>query len=121
MNINPKYLFTFFTTATAKATAVKMFHSSANDAMRINIFKHHPSFYADIREELKVWVGENWSRWNTEKEEWFTTKVISNIPDEFIPKDALEELEKNGRRKSSALERLFGGGQSTEVRAVPRE
>jgi hypothetical protein len=117
-NINPKYLTTFFTTATAKASAVALFYSGSNDAMKIDIFDHHPSFYANIRDELKEWVGDNWNRWNEEKEEWFTSKVISNIPNEFIPQDALKELEKSGRRKSSALEQLLGGGKSTEVKVV---
>ena len=116
MNINPKYLTTFFTTATAKATTVALFHSGSNDALKIVIFEFHPSYYANIREELKVWVGDNWNRWNEEKEEWFTSKVISNIPNEFIPQYALKELEKNGRRKSSALEQLLGGGPSTVVK-----
>ena len=55
---------------------------------------------------------------NEEKEEWFTSKVISNIPNEFIPQDALKELEKSGRRKSSALEQLLGGGPSKEVKVI---
>jgi hypothetical protein len=68
---------------------------------------------------LKEWVNANWDRWNTDKEEWFTSKVIYNIPNDFIPEAALEELEKNGRRKSTYVEMLLGGGQSTEVKAVP--
>ncbi len=116
MNINPKYIWTFFTTATAKATTVELFHSGTNDAMKIDIFKSHPSYYAGIRKELKDWVGDNWSRWNEEKEEWFTSKVICNISNEFIPQNAVKELEKCGRRKSSALEQLIGGGPSTEVK-----
>ena len=72
----------------------------------------------DVRHRLKAWVGANWSRWNDEKEEWFTSKVISNIPNEFIPKAALEELEKKGRRKSTYVEMLLGGGQTTEVKVV---
>jgi hypothetical protein len=117
-NIHPKYWTTFFTTATGKQFAVSFFHSSTTDARKIEIFDHHPSFYANIREELKEWVGDNWNRWNEEKEDWFTSKVISNIPNEFIPQYALKELEKSGRRKSSALEQLLGGGPSTEVKVV---
>ncbi len=70
----------------------------------------HSSHYCSINEELKTWVRDNWNRWNEEKEEdWFTSKVISSIPNEFIPQDALKELEKCGRRKSSSLEQLLSG------------
>jgi hypothetical protein len=121
MNINPKYITTFFTNATAKATTVALFHSGTNDAMKIDIFKRHPSYYDSIRVELKDWVNSNWSRWNEEKELWFTSKVISNIPNEFIPKDALEKLERGGRKESSAFEQLLGGGKSTEVKVASKK
>ena len=95
-----------------------MFLSGKKDAMKLDIFDNHPSYYVNIREELKEWIGDNWNRWNEEKEDWFTSKVISNITNEFIPLVALKELKKSGRRKSSAMEQLLGGEPSTEVKVV---
>ena len=112
--INPKFIKTFFATATGKQTAVTLFRSEIfPDAQKMDIFDHHPSYYRNIHDEVKAWVHDNWAQWS--EEDWFTSRVISNIPDEMIPKVDLEDLTKRGRRKSSAAEVLFGGGGSTKV------
>ena len=48
---------------------------------------------------------KNWARWESEKPAWFDDNFKSNVPDEFIPKAALEALNKKSggsRRRSSA-------------------
>ena len=47
----------------------------------------------------------NWEKWESEKPEWFDDNSKANVPDSFIPKPSLEELNKKGggvRRRSSA-------------------
>ena len=45
---------------------------------------------------------ENWERWEEEKEEWFSARMISRIPSELLPEKFSQKLgvDAKGRRKS---------------------
>ena len=110
LNIKKEYIPTFFTTTTAKQFACDCYFEATTDETRIEIFGHHESYFASIREELKEWVEDNWTKWNDEKPDWLTTRVIGSIPDDIIPKEVLLELKENGRvtirRRSSVADAL---------------
>ena len=85
MNINRKWVSTFFTTLTAKQFCHQRFFESESDEAKVDIFTNHPSFYADIRGEVKDWVQENWLKWKEERPAWFTKSVRVRIPFDMTP------------------------------------
>ena len=66
------------------------------------VFKRHKSYYKRIDEELKEWLVENWEKWENDKEDWFTAKMIGKIPSELLPEKFTRKLgvDEKGRRKS---------------------
>ena len=58
--------------------------------------------YESINKELKIWLSEKWERWEEEKEDWFTAKMIGKIPSELLPEQFSRKLgvDAKGRRKS---------------------
>ena len=63
----------------------EFFKRGLTDEEKFWVFDSHPSYFAAIKDELKVWVAENWEGWNNAKPEWFTEDFIAMVPDEFIP------------------------------------
>ena len=56
--------------------------------MSRDILTNHPSYYSSIRDEVILWIKENWHAWTyEEKPEWFTERVKEGIPKEMIPSD----------------------------------
>ena len=102
--INKEYLVTFYDPRTASQFLCDNWRNGISDKERFYVFSKHQSLYKSINKELKDWLSENWDKWEEEKEDWFTAKMISKIPDEFIPKVVLKNMGGvGGRRKSSIL------------------
>ncbi len=111
LNIDKKYVSTFFSTTTAKQFRIHAFREATTDFMKFHILKLHESYYVSIRDEVQQWVRENWERWNEEQEGWFTDRVKASVPQDMIPRnegDAIEnkigsrdEAVNKARRKSS--------------------
>ena len=118
LNINRRYISTFFTTMTGSQFACHNFHIATTDEARFIIFKRHPSYYASIKGELRVWLASNWSSWTAvaSPPPWFTPRILASIPEDLLPKDATpatrelrrKSIEQEGARRNSAL--LGGGG-----------
>ena len=104
--INQSYISTFFTTATGPQYSHARYHLAINDEMRFLVFDQHPSYYAGIRQELRVWLADNWTRWTVdEKPEWLTPRLLLTIPEDLLPKKTTKEtkdLRRSARSISSA-------------------
>ena len=99
--MNKEYRLTFFDTRTGKQFAVENFRAVESDAMKFEIFGHHPSYYESINEELMKWLNNNWSTWQESSPEWFTADAISNVPAEMLPVSVLASMGGlKGTRKS---------------------
>ena len=94
--IAAKYRVTFFSTVNSKKFSQDNFRRVTSDDAKIAIFADHPSYYAEIRDELKVWVSANYSTWNEERPEWFTERVIKQIPKDMIPDSEVELKKEEG-------------------------
>ena len=123
LTIKRSYIFTFFTMMTAKQFRIKNFREAKTDLAKSNILKLHPSYYATIRQEVKDWVGDNYSTWIEERPEWFTDHLKKRIPVDMVPEGILIEAAKKkrekARRKSSVvliLEALNEGAEETRPR-----
>ena len=97
-----------------------------SDKERFYVFSKHKSLYKSINKELKNWLTENWDKWEEEKEDWFTAKMIGRIPEELLPEKFTIKLgvDARGRRKSinsmikaEEKELLGSGSESNEVRS----
>ena len=111
LSIKRKFVSTFFTTMTAKQFNAQRFRETTSDLGRFAILHMHPSYMeGPLREEVKIWVAENWNTWNYDKKpEWFTPWRKSQIPLDMWPLEDSEVSKKKkmslaeSRRKSSAL------------------
>ncbi len=101
--ISAKYRVTFFSTLTAKRFKQLRFKVATNDEAKIDIFGCHPSYYAEIRDEVKAWVSANYSTWIEEQPDWFTERVKASIPKDMIPEES-EEGEEERRRQRTGFE-----------------
>ena len=56
--------------------------------------------------DIELRTLKNWARWESEKPLWFDENFKASVPDEFIPKTALDDLNRKSvggmRRRSSA-------------------
>ena len=62
--------------------------------------------WSDIKEEVRELTISNWSRWESEKPEWFNEAFKESVPDDMMPKEALSELNRKserGERKRSIV------------------
>ena len=92
LNINRRYLGTFVSTTTSKQFFCQLFVNAETDEGKIVVFDAHPSLYKPIREDVAIWVADNWAKWNDERPEWFTSKIITNIlKDGMAPNEESED------------------------------
>ena len=95
-NMAKKYRSTFFSTVTGKKYNHNNFRNATEDSAKFSfVFGTHPSYWADFRDEVEAWLGENYGTWILEKPEWFTESKRSKIPVDMLPKDDEDVLESN--------------------------
>ena len=70
----------------------------------MKVFADHEDLWSDIRGEVKEYTLKNWGRWEAERPTWFDENFKALVPDEFIPKAALDELntQHGGKRRRSS-------------------
>mmetsp|Transcript_7273 Transcript_7273/g.14707 ORF Transcript_7273/g.14707 Transcript_7273/m.14707 type:complete len:420 (+) Transcript_7273:3-1262(+) len=99
-HIEKKYRHTFISTLRGKDLTIMRFRSVSDDWGRADaIFMNTKRFWSDIADEVKVWVGANWNRWEDEKPTWLDAAMRARIPLDFIPTAEGRKKEK-GRRVS---------------------
>jgi hypothetical protein len=110
LNIERKYLGTFFSFERGKEYTVTIFKEGKDDTTKafaaFTNSKHH---WISIEEEIRVWVEANWARWEEEKPKWFDEGMRESIPVEYIPTAAGRDKER-GRRASVVAEAEGGAG-----------
>ena len=109
--INKEYLVTFYDNRTGSQFLCDNWRNGISDKERFYVFSKHPSLYKSINRELKDWLSENWERWEEEKEDWFTAKMISKIPSELLPEKALIDMGGVTGRKASIIKMKEEKGQ----------
>ena len=103
LSIERRYLCTFYSIQTGKASTMSYFLDNESDELKAVIFKENAWLWTAIRPQVKVWIAANWERWNKEKPSWFTAKLIDDIPDDMIPSDDLERIREGGKRRKSSV------------------
>ena len=112
--IKRKYWNTFYSSETGRQNTVAYFNDNDDDQTRMTVFTSHPDLWSDIKDDVKAFTLANWARWEAEKPTWFNANFKALVPDEYIPKAALDELNRQsvgGQRRRSSV---FGGGVPNE-------
>jgi len=99
------YKHTFFSTQTGASFFRDSFLKGKDVQTRAQIVTINEHLWANIRADVKKWVGANWWQWEEDIPDWFTEGWKGNVPLDMIPKERREEIAKHGglgRRGSSA-------------------
>jgi len=98
----PEHRQTFWSTRTGWQSSQGYFLDNLDYAKRIFVFKRNRIHWRSTEAEVMAWTHANWARWEEGEPEWFTERIISIEPDEFVPKKGLERLRSEMKRRGSA-------------------
>jgi hypothetical protein len=102
LTIKREYLHTFVSLQTGCAYAQSFFlDNEGDDAKRIHILFSNERQWQAIRDRVREWVLSMYAAWKALMPSWFTTDLQARIPDDFMPAQALQDLNTqapNGRR-----------------------
>ena len=62
-----------------------IWRNGTSDKERFYVFSKHKSYYKSIDKEIKVWLTENWEKWEEEKQDWFTARTVKRVPSYLLP------------------------------------
>jgi hypothetical protein len=104
LTMKPEYRRTFWSTQTGYAFTQSMFlDNEGNDAKRIRIFTQNERHWRAIRDRVRQWVLAIYATWQALKPVWFTDAVKAQIPDGFIPTEALRRENARARRRRQTV------------------
>jgi hypothetical protein len=101
LTMKPEYRRTFWSTKTGYAYSQSYFlDNEGSDGKRIGIFSMNERHWRAIRDRVKQWVIAMYAVWQALKPLWFTNAVKAQIPDAFIPTEALRRENARARQAS---------------------
>ena len=113
--IDKAYISTFFTTTTGPQFVYEIYHRATNDESRFFVMSFRASYYASYKEEVRVWLSDNWTRWTVdEKPDWFTPRLLASIPEDLLPKNTTQETKELRRRSIQEMRRKSIAGITDE-------
>jgi hypothetical protein len=118
LNIEKKYLYTFWSIQRGKDKTMAYFLEGESDDIKIEVFYNSRHHWVSIEGKIKKWVEINWAKWEEEQPEWFTDVVKAKVPVDFIPSDGDARRRESVRRASVDAE--AEGGLAGAVRASIR-
>jgi hypothetical protein len=105
LTMKPEYRRTFWSTRTGYAYTQGIFvDNDGNDAKRIGIFGINERHWRAIRDRVRQWVLAMYAAWHALKPVWFTDTVKAQIPDTFIPTEALRRENVRARQMVGRLQ-----------------
>jgi hypothetical protein len=105
--MKPEYRQTFWSTQTGYAYSQSIFlDNDGNDAKRIEIFAMNERHWRAIRDRVRQWVLAMYATWQALQPGWFTDAVKAQIPDAFIPTEALRRENARARQTVGRLRSL---------------
>jgi hypothetical protein len=106
-SMDQDYLHTFFSGATARDFTIATFRNADTDEKKALIFKRNFHVWRSIEGEVRAWVHANFAKWQRERPDWYTQKLINKIPEEVLSKEEMVMLVSGGnktkRRRSSLM------------------
>jgi hypothetical protein len=93
LTIKPKYLQTFVSLQTGYAdTQSNFLDHQGDDAKRVIIFFINERHWQAIRDRVQQWVLSVYATWQLLMPAFFTADLQARIPDDFMPVQAVEDL-----------------------------
>jgi hypothetical protein len=93
LTIKPEYLHTFVSLQTGYAYSQSYFlDNQGNDAKRVRIFFMNERHWQAIRDRVRQWVLSAYATWQALMPAFFTTDLQARIPDDFMPTQAVRDL-----------------------------
>jgi hypothetical protein len=83
LNIEKKYLHTFWSTQRSKDMTMAYFLEGQSDEMKFEVFYSSRHHWVSIEGEIKKWVELNWAKWEEEKPDWFNDVMKAKVPVDF--------------------------------------
>ncbi len=100
--IKREYLHTFVSLQTGYAYSQSYFlDNQGNDAKRVRIFLCNERHWQAIRDRVRQWVLGVYATWQALMPAFFTVDLQARIPDDFMPAQAVQDLNaqsRDGRR-----------------------
>ena len=109
--IKRKYLSAFYSIETSPQYIRAVFVDNTDAGAKMVILGVHTDHWLEIRDDVKAYSLEHWKRWEEEKPAWFNKKFKAKVPDDFIPKEALEKLKYHQDRRSKGGKRRSSSGK----------
>ncbi len=98
LTIKREYLHTFLSLQTGYAATQSIFlDSQGNDAKRISIFYKNERHWQAIRDRMRQWVLSAYAAWQALMPAFFTADLQARIPDDFMPAQAVQDLNAQSR------------------------
>jgi hypothetical protein len=98
LTIKREYLHTFVSLQTGYADSRSYFlDNQGNDAKRINIFLCNERHWQAIRDRVRQWVLSVYAAWQALMPAFFTADLQARIPDDFMPAQAVQNLDAQSR------------------------
>ncbi len=102
LTVKREYLHAFVSLQTGYAASQSFFlDSHGNDAKRVNIFFKNERHWQAIRDRVRQWVLSVYATWQALMPAFFTADLQARIPDDFMPAQAVQDLNaqsRDGRR-----------------------
>jgi hypothetical protein len=102
LTIKREYLHTFVSLKTGYAHSQSFFlDNQGDDAKRVNIFIMNERHWQAIRDRVRQWVLSMYATWQALMPAFFTADLQARIPDDFMPAQAVQDLNaqsRDGRR-----------------------
>jgi hypothetical protein len=102
LTIKREYLYTFVSLQTGYSLSQSYFlDNPGDDAKRVNIFFMNERHWQAIRDRVRQWVLSVYAAWQALMPAFFTADLQARIPDDFMPAQAVQELNaqsRDGRR-----------------------
>jgi hypothetical protein len=118
LNIESKYLHTFWSTQKSRDKTMEHFLSGESDKIKFGVLWNSRHHWVSIEGEIKKWIELNWAKWEEEKPDWFTDVMKAKVPVDFIPQDGDARRKESVRRASVDAE--AEGGLAGALRASIR-
>jgi hypothetical protein len=102
LTIKREYLYTFVSLQTGYSFSQSYFlDNEGNDARRVTILYRNERHWQAIRDRVRQWVLSAYATWQALMPAFFTADLQARIPDDFMPAQAVQDLNaqsRDGRR-----------------------
>jgi hypothetical protein len=102
-----KYIVTFFSLKTGKQNSIDRFKSK-DDAIKATIINRNRNHWKTIENDVKIWVQENWDRWEIEKPPFFNDVWKSKLDISWLSTAELKRQNVSGSRVSVRRGSMLG-------------